>query len=63
MENLEWGANWVKGDKPIETETSVSHDQKRCKEIQGVPSGPVRLGWIQRECDECHVITRYNKKR
>ena len=60
MDNLGWRENYVKGDKPIETETGTTHDQKRCKDIQ---NGPRKLGWIDRACDECHVITRYNRKR
>ena len=63
MDNLAWGENYIKGDKPIETETGTTHDMKRCQEIQNKHSGPVKLGWIKQACDECHVVIRYNKKR
>jgi len=61
MDNLEWGANWVKGDKPIETETGTTHDQKRCKDIQNKHSGPKRK-WEHLKCNECGNGTMRNPK-
>jgi len=63
MENLGWRENYRKGDKPIETETGTTHDMNRCKQIQNQHTGVKKSGWIQRACDECHVVTRYNRKR
>jgi len=62
MDNIAWGANYVKGDKPIEMETGTTHDMKRCKDIQsGTRSGPKKR-WEKLKCIECGNGTMRNPK-
>jgi len=63
MDGLAWPENYKKGDKPIETETGTTHDMKRCQSMQKQNTGVKKLGWIDRACDECHIVTHYNRKR
>ena len=60
MENLGWRENYQKGDKPIETETGTTHDQKRCQQIQKQHSGPKK--WERLKCIECGNGTMRNPK-
>ncbi len=62
MDGLAWPENYTKGDKPIETETGTTHDMDRCKTIQKQHTGVKKPGWIDRACDECKVVTKYNRK-
>ncbi len=61
MDNIEWPENYVKGCRPIETETGTTHDMKRCKEIQN--TNIVKSDkWYRVNCIECGNLNRRNPK-
>ncbi len=56
---LEWPENFVKGNRPIESELKKEHTRERCDEIKNGGKGS---GWIKRICDICNMETWFNKK-
>ena len=60
MDNIAWPENYVKGCKPIETETGTTHDMARCKSIQNVHVRPSK--WYRVNCIKCGNPARRNPK-
>jgi len=53
--NLEWPENWVKGQKPIEEETHITHDKKRCDELKNANFVKKKADPQQRLNAYCHL--------
>ena len=58
--SLEWGENWVKGQRPIESELHREHTRERCEEIKS--GGVGKIGWIKKICELCGMETWFSKK-
>jgi len=59
MDNIAWPENYVKGDKPIETETGTTHDRKRCESIKDTNT-PKK--WHTLFCIKCGNKCQRNSK-
>ena len=59
---LEWPENWVKGNRPIESELKKEHTRERCEEIEKRNQQKKTPGWIKRICELCSMETWFSKK-
>ena len=49
---ISWPENYRKGDKPIESETGITHDMNRCKNLQNVNVQKSNK-WKEYDCSIC----------
>jgi len=60
-DGLAWPENWVKGMKPIESETGRIHDKDRCMSFQSKNMNRSK-GWIDKKCEKCCIVIHYSRK-